>query len=181
MTKLLIALGCASPAAQRAAFSDKDEKTAASARDLKAPVAASGSSLGDQSKETLPEPAVATLPQTGPAVPVTTTSAVEMTANQSRAGASLPRDETGDVLSAAVVAPGADGSTPPRKASKRHDPDATLGDDDAAHTPGQTDAEATADESEVSEEDFLGEEDDEDRIIAQGGIGIPIGEVRERL
>lgn len=95
----------------------------------------------------------------------------EMVANNSRLGAHLPREETGDVMSGAVVPPGAEGtpnSTPRKKRSR-------LSADSASGASSEEMSEEEEDEEE--EEEYLDEQDEEDRIIQNGGMGIPIGEV----
>jgi RNA polymerase II subunit A small phosphatase-like protein len=109
----------------------------------------------------------------------------EAVANTSREGATLPRDETADVLSGAVVPPGkeAPGQTTPGRGTKarRRSARASTGTAGAATadvTGGTQDEEGSEVSEEEEEEEFATEEDDEDRLIAQGGMGIPIDEVR---
>jgi len=97
-------------------------------------------------------------------------ASAEMIANNSRLGATLPREETGDVMSGAVVPPGAEGtpsSTPRKKRSRMSN------NGDESGMASSSDEEEDEDE----EEEYLDEQDEEDRIIQNGGIGIPIGEV----
>jgi RNA polymerase II subunit A small phosphatase-like protein len=99
-----------------------------------------------------------------------TSKDADMVANTSRTGAKLPRDETADVLSGAVVPPGADGSTPRRSRKSS----AAGGEGGAGVGPAEDGGPA---EGEESEDEFMQEDDEDERIIAQGGMGIPIGEV----
>jgi carboxy-terminal domain RNA polymerase II polypeptide A small phosphatase len=99
-----------------------------------------------------------------------TSKDADLFANTSRTGAKLSRDETADVLSGAVVPPGADGSTPRRSRKSM-----------AAEGGAAAMAGGDALENEESEDEFIQEEDEDERIIAQGGMGIPIGEVRRSL
>lgn len=95
----------------------------------------------------------------------------EMVANNSRLGTQLSKEETGDVMSGAVVPPGAEGTpnSTPRKKRSRLSADSASG----ASSEEMSDEE----EEEEEEEEYLDEQDEEDRIIQNGGMGIPIGEV----
>ncbi|KAG6899980.1 hypothetical protein C0993_004748 [Termitomyces sp. T159_Od127] len=82
----------------------------------------------------------------------------------------LPLDETEGVTSGAVQAPGSTGG-PPKPENKRHSGDSTP----PSNASGEDDSEGT---SFTEEEDIDGldeMEDDEDRLIMNGGAGIPIG------
>lgn len=108
----------------------------------------------------------------------------EILAATSKGGAALPIEETEGVLSGAVQAPGSEAQlTPTRKARRRSGGEASS----AGMTPSASRADltgATAAEIEGSEagthevvEDSEDEYMDEDeRIIAQGGVGIPLDE-----
>jgi len=75
----------------------------------------------------------------------------------------LPADETEGMTSGAVQPPGSKGDSPLHEKSPHHTPTHTNGD---------------GDESETSYEEELDEqEDEEDRLILNGGAGIPMGPV----
>lgn len=127
-------------------------------------------------------------PQVGgssPSIPPSPRSdiAPEVLAASQHGGTALPRDETADVLSGAVQAPGSEGLTPKKEKRRKSTGEASsmamasgeAGDESlvsasssAADGLGQ-DHEALED----SEDEYL---DEDERIIAQGGIGIPIDE-----
>lgn len=215
----LAALGCASKAAQEDTF--EDEKRESISMSEKAPVHRQGEKLKRKFSNRRPSPLLQQqqASQTESHVPLippvpslngqdastsvtASTSAStpraqetlsqEMTANSSRMGVLLPKEETEDVLSGAVVPPGADGHTPqgtPRKRRSRmsnraasESPERT-GDQDSVSGGSEHEGDGSSGDqggsgSEEEEDDFMDDQDEEDRIIAQGGIGIPIGEVR---
>ncbi|CAO1614987.1 unnamed protein product [Parajaminaea phylloscopi] len=97
-------------------------------------------------------------------------------------GTKLPREETGDVMSGAVVPPGSAfvsphdaGGSPSRRRGAAHDPEAseTGGDDDDEDDEDDDEEEETDDEI---VEEYLDDDEqlsEEQRLIAQGGVGIP--------
>jgi RNA polymerase II subunit A small phosphatase-like protein len=105
--------------------------------------------------------------------------APEVLAASQRGGTHLPRDETADVLSGAVQAPGSEGLTPKkdkrRKSSGEASSMAMSPDGNAAGDESHvSSASSTGDEAlEDSEDEYL---DEDERIIAAGGMGIPIDE-----
>lgn len=117
--------------------------------------------------------------------------APEILAANQAGGTPLSRDETGDVLSGAVQAPGSEGLTPKkekrRKSSTGEGGDisrvSSLNESSSSSAGNNEESRAGADsevveDSEVEEEDEEEEEyvDEEERIIAAGGMGIPIDE-----
>ena len=103
----------------------------------------------------------------------------EVIAATSKTGATLPLDETEGILSGAVQAPGSEGLTPSKKSSRRKSTGevstmamgASEGGDESRVSSA---AGGNADDAlEDSEEEYM---DEDERIIAQGGAGIPIGE-----
>jgi hypothetical protein len=199
----LAALGCSS----RKHFEDEDNNTTSPMQEKPKPEKLKRKLSNRRSKDV---PAVAQVPDasqttssqtsllasknTAEAGPSTLTPAAErpdihsqeMQANSSRAGVTLPREETEDVLSGAVVPPGADGHTPtgtPRKKRSKASTRGGLG-DVTATTLGDSESGGSAEEGsehehseDEEEDDFIDDQDEEDRIIAAGGMGIPIGPV----
>jgi RNA polymerase II subunit A small phosphatase-like protein len=120
--------------------------------------------------------------------------APEVLAANQTGGTPLSRDETADVLSGAVQAPGSEGLTP-KKEKRRKSSSGERGTHGQQHDDGSGDIsrvssfssdEETGDESadrgkdneEALAEDSEEEEyvDEEERIIAAGGMGIPVDE-----
>lgn len=103
-------------------------------------------------------------------------AAATSAANAGGGGVQLPADETEGVLSGAVVPPGKEGLPKKSPSSSRllarNQSNAdSLG---KVHTP-DTDEDSLGDDD--GEDDLEDSEDDEeDRIVAMGGMGIPVGE-----
>lgn len=110
--------------------------------------------------------------------------APEILAANQAGGTPLSRDETGDVLSGAVQAPGSEGLTPKKEKRRKSSSgersiDGAAGGgtsrvsslhDESGNEEAVEDSEA---EEEEEEEEYV---DEEERIIAAGGMGIPIDE-----
>jgi RNA polymerase II subunit A small phosphatase-like protein len=109
--------------------------------------------------------------------------APEVIAANSKDGQVLSLEETEGVLSGAVQAPGSEGLTPTKKSSRRKSSGEVSSQMPTSGTAG-SDLGAAGDESRVSS--VAGEEvvedsdeeymDEDERIIAAGGAGIPIDE-----
>ncbi|CDU23538.1 related to PSR1-plasma membrane phosphatase required for sodium stress response [Sporisorium scitamineum] len=95
-------------------------------------------------------------------------------------GTKLPRAETGDVMSGAVVPPGAsfvtaDDARKSRASSVNGGNRSSLSDDD--DEDDDEDDDDDDDEMELEDEDYLTDDQtEEQRLIMQGGIGIPLDE-----
>lgn len=101
-------------------------------------------------------------------------TASALAANTTRAGAVLSQEDTEGVTSGAVVPPGKEvGRTRRRRSGK-----GTEGIITSVAQPGQQEEEDSEGSYEDEEEDDM-EEDKEMDLIARGGVGIPIGEVRD--
>lgn len=101
--------------------------------------------------------------------------------NNSRAGATLSQEETEGVTSGAVMPPGKE--TPAkgrRRRSGKNGPESLI---TSVPEPGQRQVQRDSDDSDDDASDDDDDDDDEDEeqgLIARGGVGIPIGEVRLR-
>lgn len=140
-----------------------------------------------------------------PALPTSTTAssllspspkpeiAPEVLAASQPGGTPLSRDETGDVLSGAVQAPGSEGLTPKKEKRRKSSSGerstdgagllAAAGGGDTSRVSSLTSSQDSGDDEEEGEEEEAVEDseeeeyiDEEERIIAQGGMGIPIDE-----
>lgn len=100
----------------------------------------------------------------------------------STSGIPLPKEETGNVTSGAVVPPGADGhshhATPKKRRSKSstRTTDSFEDEQQAADLSSEGEDLAGAD-SEEDDESMFQQDDEEERIIQAGGMGIPVDEV----
>ncbi|KAG0142331.1 hypothetical protein CROQUDRAFT_67319 [Cronartium quercuum f. sp. fusiforme G11] len=108
-------------------------------------------------------------------------AAATSAANAGGGGVQLPLDETEGVLSGAVVPPGTEGTLPKKSASSnrlmaRAQSQASLGAKPAPVERAETDEEELEDSEEEEEELEDSEDEEEDRIVAMGGMGIPVGE-----
>ena len=104
--------------------------------------------------------------------------APEVIAANSRTGATLPLDETEGILSGAVQAPGSEGLTPTKKSSRRKSSGEAssmgMGGGENGNDSRVSSVAGNADEVlEDSEDEYM---DEDERIIAQGGAGIPMDE-----
>ncbi|KAH9820817.1 hypothetical protein DFH28DRAFT_1121176 [Melampsora americana] len=103
-------------------------------------------------------------------------AAAASAANAGGGGVKLPEDETEGVLSGAVVPPGTEGNLPKKTPSssrllaRNHSHADSLG---KVAMVDETEAESVEDEDDDLEDS---EDDEEDRIVAMGGMGIPVGE-----
>lgn len=120
--------------------------------------------------------------------------APEVLAASQPGGTPLSRDETGDVLSGAVQAPGSEGLTPKKEKRRKSSSGerstdtsgmlATAGSGDISRVSSLgTSSQESGEENEDAEDEEGAEEsedeeymDEEERIIAAGGMGIPIDE-----
>lgn len=120
--------------------------------------------------------------------------APEVLAASQAGGTPLSRDETGDVLSGAVQAPGSEGLTPKKEKRRKSssgerstDGSALLagaggGDTSRVSSIGTSSQDSGEEDEEVEDEEGVDESeeeeyiDEEERIIAAGGMGIPLDE-----